>query len=156
MFRFDPYKARKTEFIKVLTVWDWNVKVYTITNRNEFKARPILDRTMLSLPGIFNEINKSSLATYNQAFLIVHEAREGVWILLNWWTGREMIETKVFFSDHNSLDEIKPSTHKNGLLCVWELEVFKHERDAWISHILSQPGSPDFESYLNDNLTIEI
>jgi hypothetical protein len=32
---------------------------------------------------------------------------------------------------------------------VWELLAVEHERSAWVKHVLTQPGRPDIDGYLN-------
>ena len=83
----------------------------------------------------------------------MHEAREGVLVLLNWFTGENMVETKIYFADFTNPSEIKPSIYNpKALVCIWELEIFAHERKAWIQHVLSKADSPDFDSYINDTM----
>ncbi len=152
--KFEEYQSRRIEIVDVLSISGWNVKVYTITNNKNFssKAQLTLNEAILSIPNWLEEVSFSTLPIYNSAFLIVHEAREGVWILLNWWTGGEMIETKTFFAETDQPLLIKNTPHKNSLLCVWELEVFAFERKSWIKHVLSEACSPDFVGYTNDHL----
>ncbi len=150
---FEAYRPRTILFDRCMGVQDWAVKVYTITNKGEFDSLTILDNCKNHLPFWLSNIENSALPIYKQAFLIVHEAREGVWILLNWWTGGEMIETKVFFSSFDTPMEITNSPYDtNALLCIWELEVFAHERASWITHILSKADDPDYTAYINDTL----
>jgi len=152
---FETYKSRDIAFDECLNINNWVVKVYTITNRQEFKSDYILGNVKKHLPVWIKRIENSKLPVYKQAFLVVHEAREGVWILLNWWTGGEMIETKVFFTSFDSAEIINDSPYNtNSLLCVWELEVFAHERASWIKHILSKADAPDYLGYKNDTLII--
>ena len=150
---FETYRPRTISFHRCMGIQDWTVKVYTITNKDAFNSLAILDNCKNHLPVWLSSIENSTLPTYKQAFLIVHEAREGVWILLNWWTGGEMIETKVFFASFDLPMEITDSPYNtNALLCVWELEVFAHERASWISHVLSKADNPDFNAYIKDTL----
>lgn len=154
---FDPYKPRAIMFKESLYCNGWNIKVYTITNQEEFKAKHIFQNIGRHVPVWIDQIENTTLPTYKQAFLIVHEAREGVWILLNWWTGGEMIETKVLFSSFETPEQITDSPYgTNSLLCVWELEVFAHERRAWIRHILSKANTPDYLAYTKDTLRKEV
>lgn len=148
---FELYKPRKIDFKNWVEVNNWVVKIYTITNQSSFGSNVTVKLVESHLPNWLNEIDKSKLPTYKQAFLIIHEAREGVWILLNWWTGGEMIETKVYFSNFKTPNKISNSPHNtNALICVWELEVFAHERKAWIKHILKKAKNPDFYNYKLD------
>ncbi len=150
---FDTYKPRKIEFEKLVHVGDWNVKVYSITNKEIFRSHDILKRAVSELHKWLSIPESSELSTYKMGFLIVHEAREGVWILLNWWTGGEMIETKVFFADYKNPKALVSSPYGvNSLLCVWELEIIVHERQAWIDHVLSNATDPDFKRYMRSNL----
>lgn len=149
----EQYKPRVIEFNKLIAVKGWHIKIYSITNRGQFESSKIAEQVFRELPKWINEAKNSKLITYKTAFLIMHEAREGVWILFNWWTGGEMIETKVYFSNYNEPTIIKESPYNtSSLLCVWELEVFAHERKAWIEHVLLKANSPKFKNYLKDTL----
>ncbi|MEN1786141.1 MAG: hypothetical protein AAGF77_13540 [Bacteroidota bacterium] len=151
---FEPYKDRSIQFHNWINIKDWNIKVYTISHQAHFSASGILKKALEQLPHWITAIEASPLPTYRNAFLIVHEAREGVWILLNWWTGGEMIETKVYLSSYSNPETIVDSPYNiNGLLCVWELEVFAHERSAWIENILKKATDPDFNGYHKTVLT---
>lgn len=151
---FEKYQPRKISFNDWIYKNEWVIKIYTISNLERFESFSILENVKKKIPSWLKKIEESSnLPVYKQAFAIVHEAREGVWILLNWWTGGEMIETKVYFSSFQTPQRITDSPFgKNSLLCVWELEVFAHERAAWIKNILERAAKPDFENYKNDIL----
>ena len=150
---FEFYKPRLIEFQKNISVNDWKVKVYSITNDVKFKSYDYLDKASKELHNWLPISNSSSLPTYKMAFLIIHEAREGVWALSSWWTGGEMVETSVYFAKYTLPIVFTNSPYSdNSLLCVWELEVFVHERKAWINHILLRADDPDFKSYFNDVL----
>jgi len=149
---FELYKPRKIDFFNLIKIGDWKIKVYTITNREKFKSNKVLRKCISELPNWLKIADESKLPVYNAAFLIVHEAREGIWILLNWWTGGEMIQTVVYFADFNSPDLIVASPYNNSLVCIWELEVITFERIAWINNILLEAKKPKFEDYLNTNL----
>ncbi len=151
---FEQYKSRKIEFIKTVAINDFNVKIYTITNRTNYESKTILEASVNSLSDWLQDAKSSSIVTHKHAFLIVHEAREGVLILLSWWTGENMIETKIYFSNFENPSKIEPSIYDpKQLVCVWELEIFYHERKAWIEHVLSKSENPDFENYSNDYYT---
>ena len=148
---FTAYRDRSIAFIDVLTVQDVSIKLYTISFRKIFAASRTLDEVRKRLPDWLRLMDSSSLKTHKNAFLIVHEANEGLIILYNWWTGENMIETKLFFARHEKPDEIVSSIFKSKqLVCIWELEVFYHERKAWIRHILSKPTAPDYQTYQHD------
>ena len=153
---FETYKPRIIDFRELVRVDDWRVKVYTITKEKRFSSFGTLECIKMELPRMLQVAQYSNLPTYKIAFLMVHEAREGVLILLTWWTGGEMVESKIFFSDYATPNKIEPSPFKNkALVCIWELEVFAHERKAWIEHVLSKAKNPDINAYLNSHLKQE-
>ena len=154
-FQFKKYNDRKIEFHDLITINDWNVKVYTITNKNEFKSFRTLTAAIKEIPNWIEEIKKSEfeLEIYNIAFLIVHEGIEGVWVLLNWWIDGEILETKVYFSHYKSPAIIADSIYSpKSLVCIWELEIIIHERKMWIEHVLMNPSKPNFKKYFQDTL----
>lgn len=149
--QFETYKPRKIEFLQLSEVDNWKVKIYSITNKEKFTSFDILQKVVAKLPIWLNKAEESHIPSHKIAFLIVHEAREGVWVLLNWWTGGEMIETKVYFVDYETPNIIRKSPYgTNSLLCVWELEVFLHERKTWIKEVLLNADNPMFNNYLED------
>ena len=124
-YEFDIYQDRAISFKDVVKIDDYDVKVYTISNRPKFSSSEIYNNAIGELPFWLEHIKASSLPTYKVAFLIVHEAREGVLILLNWWTGENMLETKIYFADFNTPKKISPSLYgTKQLVCIWELEIF--------------------------------
>lgn len=152
----EKYETRKIAFREARQIAGWGVKLYTITKGDSFKSEQAYSSFLEAIPELLQDAGRSDLPTYKQAFVIVHQAREGVLILLNWWTGGEMVETKIYFSDYGSPGTISPSPFKDkALVCIWELEVFAHERKAWITHVLSRPENPDFPSYLEDAMFLQ-
>lgn len=150
---FQKYKPRKIEFNQLLKVEDWFVKVYTITINPSFESKQILKPALKKLPIWIRNAQKSVLDTHRNAFLIAHEGREGVWLLMNWWTDGEMLETKVYFGDYENLNKITETIYKpKSLVCVWELAIITHERKAWMKHILLNSNSPKFNEYVKDVL----
>lgn len=149
---FEAYRDREIDFYRVLEIAGWQVKVYTITNKAQFSAAAIRDQVIAYLPTWLRIPGESGLPVYKHAFLIIHEAREGVWILLNWWTGGEMIQRSTWFVANEVPAEVLHQPKHDGLVCVWELEVIFHERKAWIKHVLQHPETPCFDRYLEDAL----
>lgn len=148
---FEHYEQRKIDFVETISVNEFKVKIYTITNRSEFESQATLTSCIEALPNWLNNAKGSTIPTHRHAFLIVHEAREGVLILLSWWTGENMVETKIYFADFKTPADVKISIYNpKQLVCIWELEVFYHERKAWIKHVLSKSNKPDFIAYQND------
>lgn len=148
---FTHYKDRSISYIDTLLIKDCSIKIYTISFRTEFKAISTLNEVLKEVEQWVDLLADSHLPTHKNAFLIVHEAREGTIILFNWWTGENMIETKLFYASFETPNRIEPSLfNSKQLVCIWELEVFFHERNAWIKHVLSNRVKADFEAYQKD------
>lgn len=147
--QLETYQPRSIRFVELVNVNNWDVKIYTISNRQSFDSHLVLENVIKYLPKWIDNAKASEIVTYQKAFLIVHEAREGVLILLNWWTGGEMVETEIAFVDYSKPYSIVASPYgTKSLVCIWELEIFAHERKAWIDLVLLKANQPDFNGYL--------
>jgi len=150
---FEQFKQRAIKFDGLIKVRDWSVKLYTITNRKNFESVDILSNVKLNLPSILKYTEVLNLDLYNIGFLMLHEGREGVWIIFSWWVDGEIVQSKVLFSEFHKPNVITDSPYApSSLICVWELEVVAYERAAWIKHILLNADKPLFDDYLTDVL----
>ncbi|MBX2845932.1 MAG: hypothetical protein KTR13_06915 [Saprospiraceae bacterium] len=153
-FTFETYKPRAIQPVEAMRVNGWTVKIYTITNKSTYSSWQVLAAAERLLLEWTTQADNNKHQVHKHAFLILHEAREGVWLLFNWWTGGEMIDTKVYFAHYDHPETIQASPYNShALVCVWELQVFTHERQAWIKHILQKAKQPDFNSYSQDVIT---
>jgi hypothetical protein len=150
------YQTRKVEFNRVVTVGVWSVKVYQITHRLKFESEGILDHAVLNLPAWLERSNTLGFETHRTAFLIVHEGRDGVWTLLNWWLGGEMLQSITFHTHHDRPGVFRMLPQEGFMACVWEMAVTAFEREMWIEHILKKAGNPDFAAYLAAHLDEEV
>lgn len=133
-------------------VEDWKIKTYTITHRRHFESKEILDNALASLPEWLKRSSDFLFPNYKSAFLIVHEGRDGVWSLIHWWIGGEMLQGQTFFTPYTRANRFELKTDRGLWACVWELAVISFEREMWIEHILKNAGAPDFEGYLQSNM----
>lgn len=153
MIRMTKYTSRPIRFLEVYDHHPWKIKVYSISARQEIVSQEHLALAKANLDLWLEKAKESNLPTYNIATLLVHEGREGVFAILNWWIDENMLQTYAYLKTpgqqafHRFSDGI--------VLCVWEMEVIWHERNAWIKHVLQKGEQPDFEAYLNDQLISE-
>lgn len=155
MKSFKIYQSRKIEMRRIAPVKDWNIKVYTITFQKKFKSETVLDNAVLNLPKWLEKSKLLGLETYKIAFLIIHEGRDGVWTLLNWWIGENMLQSVTFYTSFDDANQFEETPQTGGMACVWELEVINFERKMWIEHILKKAEKPDFAGYLQETLNGE-
>jgi hypothetical protein len=152
MSRFKQYAPRKVEFQRLADAGGWDVKVYTITCQDVFASHEALDNAVANLPKWLEKAQALDFETYKIAFLIVHEGRDGIWSILFWWIGENMLQSVTFSSHPDKPREFTQTPKEGGMVCVWEIEVINFERLKWVEHILRQPDSPDFSGYLSQQL----
>lgn len=127
---------------------DWHFKVYTITLKNSFTSHQIYENARKQTAEWVLRAQNYPLPNYKIGCLIVHEGREGVFTLINWWIDENMMQHYVFFTPYNEPAKFEAYSERGIQFCVWELGVIWHERNQWIEHVLKKPDAPDFEGYL--------
>jgi hypothetical protein len=73
-------------------------------------------------------------------FLILHYAMDGDYLLVGQWYDANMIKHWVRGSvvDPEGSTTFTPLAQRDLVACVWELEVIKFERDAWVNTVLAR------------------
>ena len=152
MAHFEQYSPRSIQFVKVEEVDGWYIKVYKQSMHERYAALDTFDAVLKQLSAFIDIPGQSLRPVYEHAFLIVHEARDGISILLFWWTGGEMLNRSTWFATVDEPQKLLYQPENNRLVCVWELEIILHERLAWIKHILENSENPDFSGYRGNHL----
>jgi len=146
----DQYKPRYIRFSEILTIGDWQVKIYSISKTATFQATDIYQYALDELPK-WLEIRNSFDASHDRiAFLIIHAGTEGVFSIINWWVGKNMLNTHIFFTDYENPGQFKKISGDGLSPCIWELEVIDYERKSWIENVLKKPEGPTYKTYLKD------
>lgn len=151
--RMDKYKPRQATFLKIHEAGDWRVKIYTLTQHEQFTSYDILDRVLDMIPAWIKNGGNQDLSNYKIATLIVHEANEGIFSILNWWVDENMLQNQVYLTSPEESAGFESISDSGIAFCVWELAIVWHERNAWIKHVLKNPEKPQFEAYLTDTYT---
>ena len=152
----EVYRTRHINFKELITINDWKVKVYTISKTKEFNHPEYYNQMLQQLPHWLKMENSFNASHDNCAFLILHAGTEGIFSIINWWVGRNMLNTHVFVSDFESPDTFTRISGDGLAPCIWELEVINYERLSWMKHVLKQPSDPDYKTYLNDTIRLEL
>ena len=143
------YRPRHIEFKEHLKIDDWQIKVYTITKEDKFNNEDFYDNVKHQLHSWLKLKNKFNSDHNHIGFLILHAGTEGIFSLINWWVGDNMLNTHIFKTDYNKLDEFVKISGDGLAPCIWEFEIINHERVAWINHVLKKAPQPQFPSYLS-------
>jgi len=95
----ETYQARKIEFKGYLTIDNWQLKVYTIVKDRTFEYQEFYDNVKLQLPNWLSLDNSFNSNHNSLGFLILHAGTEGIFSLINWWVGDNMLNTHIFKTD---------------------------------------------------------
>lgn len=147
-----PYRPRHTRLSEVRRVNDWQLKIYQITLDGEPIASEIVEA---AIDCVVTRSTWPTDLTHQYGFVIVHQGVEAVWVLNKIWVN-DILRQYFFFAPNDDPTGFDFSHMPGFNACVWDLEVTKHERDAWATHVMTNPAEMQFEEYLNDSLKIEL
>lgn len=152
----EEYKTRRIQFKELVEINDWKIKIYTISKIGEFN-HPVFYRNLINELHNWLELkNGFDSSNDKMAFLILHSGTEGIFSLINWWVGKNMLNTNIFMTSPENPDEFKKISGNGLAPCIWELEVINYERISWTKNILKQVPHPNYKKYLEDTISIEI
>lgn len=150
------YKTRKIEFKEVIKVYEWQVKVYTISKTGDFNYPVFYKSVLEQLPIWFKLENSFDSSNDKIAFLILHSGTEGIFSLINWWVGKNMLNTNTFITRPENPNEFEKISGDGLFACIWELEIINHERISWTTNFLKHLSNPNIERYLKDTISVEL
>ncbi|MFK7822493.1 MAG: hypothetical protein AB8G99_27610 [Planctomycetaceae bacterium] len=88
-------------------------------------------------------------------FVILHHGKEAVWVLAHVWVN-DILRQFVHFAPLTDPTHFDASLMPGSNACVWDLEVTRHERDAWVAHVMTDPTNRKVDKYLADSLEITL
>ncbi|MEY8752400.1 hypothetical protein [Alkalicoccobacillus gibsonii] len=137
------YKKRHIEWMENIAIDSWSVKLYRITKQESSRSMKRNDGFTQLLKQNVNQADQEG-HSYNVAFVIVHEASEAIFTLINWWVEGNMLITKMYISSFESPEDYEEITNSNRAgACIWELAVISYERNAWVTDVLQHKGAID-------------
>ncbi|MEM8584816.1 MAG: hypothetical protein AAGF87_11130, partial [Bacteroidota bacterium] len=142
------YQPRKIAFQELHHCDDWWIKIYTIAKQGDFDQFGIYGHAKDKLPTWLAMENSFDASHDHMAFLIVHAGTEGVFSIINWWVGTNMLNTHVFITEYENPSQFRKISGDGLAPCIWEMEVINHERIAWTEQVLKK-SEPDYQTYLN-------
>ena len=134
-----PYAPRYFRFHGLWILPEWRVKVFSIRHASrpepddsDFEMAKLLVAPKLrAIDGKYH---------HGAAFLTLHFGADGDYLLIDWWTGENMLQQALFLR-HTNQTEFEDMTGSGLMACVWELHIIDAERRAWIDCILKEDGS---------------
>lgn len=150
------YLRRKIAFKEIIEINDWKIKIYTISKDGEFNHDSFYQNVKIQIPEWLKIDNGFNSSNDKIAFLILHSGTEGIFSLINWWVGKNMLNTNIFMTDPKTPNEFKKISGNGLAPCIWELEIINHERISWTDNTLKKKPHLNFKDYLEDVINIEI
>ena len=143
------YQPRKLAFRELHRVDDWQIKIYTIAKHGDFTHPDFYENAKKRLPEWLKMHNSFAPENDKIGFLILHAGTEGIFTLVNWWVGRNMLNTHIFLTEYVTPDTFKLISGDGMAPCIWEAEIIDFERRAWIDFVLKKK-EVDFLGYLGE------
>jgi hypothetical protein len=145
----EPYEARSFQFIDLIAVGDWRMKLYGIAWHRE-APRPELVETAKTIAA--DRLASETSPNYKVGFIGVHDGRDACFVFVDFWGNENELFHRVFLSRDNDPATLSPAAPADSSVCVWDLRLQAFEREAWIKHILRKADAPDFDGYLAERL----
>jgi hypothetical protein len=136
--RFAPRPVRS---LGIAELGGWRLKHYAVHMSNEqfdvsrFAHWEAAADTVLPSPAI-------TASRPGVGFVIMHQGRGADYLPIAWWDNENEMPLRVFVRDGGSFRLARAGES----VCVWDIGVIAHERDAYIRHVLT--ADPDVDAYL--------
>lgn len=126
----------------VISINNRQIKIYGVFSDQDKVARFPGQEELAARIGEMTDA-PTDAADHGLGFAIVHLARDGDYLLLSQWLDANMLQHYVYkcVVDNCQFANIESLAETGIIACVWELEIMKFERDAWVRTMLS--AAPD-------------
>jgi hypothetical protein len=150
----EPYRKRPIRFLELCAAGDWRLKVYGIIYQGAEFPRPALVEQAKTL--LLPHLPPVDDRCYGVGFIGAHQGRGADFVFLGWWADENELFLHVYAANYSAPEEWLYLNTSGPLACVWDLAVVAHERDAWVRHVLMNPGGPDLDAYLAQHFNADV
>ena len=126
----EEYRQRPIRFLELHHHEPWRLKLYSISCKAERVSDAIVEIVKSKLPSWLLRSTDSALANDRIGTVIIHEAREGYFVLTNWWIDRVMLQNHTYQSTYDDPAHFSDFSASGIIACAWELQVISFETDA--------------------------
>lgn len=136
---YTPFVPRAATFHGIIERSGHRLKGYSV----RYGERPVdweehregIDLALAALPEADPAEGRPGLG-----FLIVHRGRAAEYVVLAWWDRQNELPVRVFVHNEGPWRPAGPSES----FCVWDLELFAAERDAYVETVLAGRTAEDY------------
>ena len=145
-FRPMPYRPRRIAALEALRHSGWCLKLYGVTVDDDPLDRVAFGRVATLA---FAALPRPAVTTARPGvgFLIFHQGMTEDYGVLAWWEHENELFTRVWKRQRGHDATWQPA-QDDETACVWDLQVFAGERDAFVDTMLAD-GGPDVDGYLD-------
>jgi hypothetical protein len=146
-----PCERRPIRFLEQWQPDGWRMKVYGIAYD---RPAPRAELIVAAKETALQTLQEQAAVTkhYSVGFVGVHDSRTGNFVFVDWWADENELHHHVFISPTDEPSGLFDMTAIGPHFCVWDLRVIGFERDAWLATVLRNPGGPDLNAYLQQQL----
>src|SRR5262245_34908250 len=140
----EPYRERPTRFLGVRAVSGWRLKVYSIRHDSATTSDAEMEHGLLAAAA---ELPTPAVGEGRPGvgFAVLHAGRGVDYAVLAWWARENELPLRVWVHGRRDGAAWRRATGEESI-CVWDLRVIAHERDAYVRTVLT--ARPDIDAYL--------
>lgn len=146
----EPYRPRPSRMSQVRDCNGWQMKIYEISRTGKKMSPGVIEGAMSC---VLENVVWPTETDDKYGFVVLNEGEQAMWALAHVWVN-DILRQFVFFAPLDDINRFQVSPLPGFNACVWDLEVTKHERNAWVEHVMSSPQNPRFADYLKDSLAV--
>ena len=137
-----PWAPRPIQPHGIRSHGEWRFKLYSILHGEDPAAwtgywrefEPGFSHVLADLPE-----PACTPARPGVGFLIAHRGRGASYVVLGWWDRENELPLRIAVRDHEP-GAVWRAAAASESVCVWDLEVIGHERDAYVTSVLGGPA----------------
>jgi hypothetical protein len=129
-----PYAPRRITFLEIRRAGDWQLKHYAIVYGSHLHAAADFDD---GIARVLRELPRPATtdARAGVGFLISHRGLTADYVVLAWWDRENELPIRLAVrSKEPGAAWRAPQASES--ICVWDLQVFAFERDAYVATLL--------------------
>ena|SRR5688572_6625473 len=144
---YEPYRPRKLVSLGPRPCRGFALKLYAIVYGEKTFTQELFE---LGLEVACEDLPQPAAADGRPGvgFAIMHQGRTGDYVILGWWDNQNELPLRVFV---RGADGWRPARGGESV-CVWDLKVIWHEREAYVATVLSGRGDRWLDAYLAQTL----
>ena len=152
----EKFNRREVKYCGIFEFGDWKFKMYRLAYNELRDTSDIKNIVKEALPNwvkIKSQLNE--YPHYKIGIVIIHEAKDNILVVVNWWIYENVLQGHVYASDYMNPHKFTDLSDKGLQFCVWEMTILWHERNLWVEHILKKPKHPDWSSYISQYYSLD-